>query len=277
MVSIDNARCFIHAHGELWERALWDYLFENKSVDRVHQCLLVYKNSDGGWGHGLEHDIKAPISNPLMLEFLLVVNRDTGLPIGNLLEGTPEWLEKIQEPDGSLANPAGLLDYPRAQWWQEGQSKPDSITGNLIRLGLCPEPVREKTRKWVQEHLTLEDVRANNWLFMAYHSHDYFLNEDNFPDLEVFRKATLENIYQTALAHEEQGENNKLFPFFQFAASPESVVAQNAPEGLIDRLLDQLESSQREDGGWDDEHGLPYWQPYFSTVILLALKRFGRI
>jgi hypothetical protein len=277
MVSIDNARCFVHAHGEMWERALWDYLFENKSVDRVHQCLLVYKNSDGGWGHGLEHDIKAPISNPLMLEFLLVVNRDTGLQIGNLLEGTPEWLEKIQEPDGSLANPAGLLDYPRAQWWQEGQSKPDSITGNLIRLGLCPEPVREKTRKWVQEFLTLEEVRSNNWLFMAYHPHDYFLNEDNFPDLEIFREATLENIYQTVLAHEEQGENNKLFPFFQFAASPESVVAQNAPEGLIDRLLDQLESSQREDGGWDDEHGLPYWQPYFSTVILLALKRFGRI
>ena len=277
MVSIDNARCFVHAHGELWERALWDHLFENKSVDRVHQCLLVYKNNDGGWGHGLEHDIKAPISNPLMLEFLLVVNRDTGLPMGDVLKGTPEWLEKNQKPDGSLANPAGLLDYPRAQWWQEGQSKPDSITGNLIRLGLCPEPVREKTRKWVQKNLTLEDIRSNNWLFMAYHSHDYFLNEDNFPDLEVFRKATLENIYQTALAHEEQGENNKLFPFFQFAAGPESVVAQNAPEGLIDRLLDQLESSQREDGGWDDEHGLPYWQPYFSTVILLALKRFGRI
>ena len=277
MVSIDNARCFVHAHGELWERALWDYLFDNKSVDRVQQCLLVYKNNDGGWGHGLEHDIKAPISNPLMLEFLLSVNRDTSLPMGDMLEGTPEWLEKIQNPDGSLANPASLLDYPHAQWWQEGQSKPGSITGNLIRLGLCPDPVREKTKKWVQDNLKLEDVRSNNWLFMAYHSHDYFLNEDNLPDLEVFREATLENIYQTALAHEEQGENNKLFPLFQFAAGPESVVAKNAPEGLIDRFLDQLESSQREDGGWDDEHGLPYWQPYFSTVILLALKRFGRI
>ncbi len=277
MVSIDNARCFVHAHGELWERALWDYHFDDKPVERVQQCLLVYKNSDGGWGHGLEHDIKAPMSNPLMLEFLLSVNRDTSLPIGDMLEGTPEWLEKNQKADGSLANPAGLLDYPHAQWWQEGQKKPGSITGNLIRLGLCPEPVREKTKKWVQDNLKLEDVRSINWLFMAYHSHDYFLNEDNFPDLEVFREATLENIYQTALAHEEQGEINKLFPVFQFAAGPESVVAKNAPEGLIDRFLDQLESSQREDGGWDDEHGLPYWQPYFSTVILLALKRFGRI
>ncbi len=101
MISIDNARCFVHAHGELWERALWDYLFDNKSVDRVHQCLLVYKNTDDGWGHGLEHDIKAPMSNPLMLEFLLAVNRDTGLPMNEVLKGTPEWLEKNQKDDGS--------------------------------------------------------------------------------------------------------------------------------------------------------------------------------
>jgi hypothetical protein len=87
----------------------------------------------------------------------------------------------------------------------------------------------------------------------------------------------LDNIYACALGHEKQGEMNKLFPFFQFAAGPESPVARDAPHGLVDRLLDHLGSSQREDGGWDDEHGLVYWQPYFSTVILLALKRFGRV
>ena len=112
---------------------------------------------------------------------------------------------------------------------------------------------------------------------MAYHAHDYFLNEDDFPQIGKYREATLENIYQTTLAHEKRGEMKKLFPFFQFATSPDSEVAQNAPDGLIDRILDHLENSQREDGGWDDEHGLPYWQPYFSTIILLALKRFGRI
>jgi hypothetical protein len=112
---------------------------------------------------------------------------------------------------------------------------------------------------------------------MAYHPFDYFFNEDEFPEVEKYQEATLDNIYQTALAHENKGETHKLFPFFQFATSPDSVVARNAPEGLIGRILDVLEESQREDGGWEDEHGLAYWQPYFSTIILLALKRFGRI
>ena len=277
MVSVDKARDFVHAHGVMWERALWDYLFDNGSVDKVHQRLACYKNSDGGWGHGLEHDIKAPVSNPLMLEFLLSIFRDTGLPVGNLLEGTPAWLEKIQKTDGSLENPPELLNYPHAQWWQEGQKFPDSITGNLLALKLCPPSVREKTRNWVQKNQTLEKIQANNWLFMAYHPHDYFLNEDSFPDLEEYQSAALENIYNCALGHEERGEMNKLFPFFQFAARPESRVVREAPSGLVDRILDHLESSQREDGGWEDEHGLPYWQPYFSTIILLALKRFNRL
>lgn len=277
MISLENARCYIHAQGNLWERALWDYLFDGGPAERVQRILSGYKNSDGGFGHGLEHDIKAPLSNPLMLEFLLAVLRDTGLPPGALLDGTPDWVEMIQNKDGSLQNPSGLGDYPRAQWWGDRQDKPDSITGNLLKLKICPPAVRQKTRDWVQKNLTLEDIRSNSWLFMSYHAHDYFMIEDDFPDIEEYRTATLENIYRTALAHEKIGEMDKLFPFFQFAAGPDSIVAKEAPEGLVDRLLDHLVSSHREDGGWDDEHGLAYWQPYFSTVILLALKRFGRI
>ncbi len=277
MISIENARSFVHAHGVMWERALWDYLFADGPVERAHQCLSCYKNDDGGWGHGLEHDIKSPLSNPLMLEFLLSVIRDTGMPAGTLLDNTPEWLESVQNPDGSLGNPPGLLDYPHAQWWEEGQNKPDSITGSLIKLKLCPPSVQEKTRNWVIENLTLEKISGNNWLFMAYHTYDYFFNVVDFPELDRYQTATLDNIYACALGHEEQGEMNKLFPFFQFASGPESVAAKNAPTGLVDRILDHLGSSQREDGGWDDEHGLVYWQSYFSTVVLLALKRFGRI
>lgn len=277
MVSLKKARYYVHAHGNLWERALWNYLFDGGSADRVQRILSGYKNPDGGFGHGLEHDIKAPMSNPLMLEFLLSVMRDTGLPPGDLLAGVPEWVERVQKEDGSLENPDQLLDYPHAQWWQTGQDTPDSITGNLLRLGVCPPIVRKRTREWVKTNISLEDIRSNEWLFMAYHSFDYFFHEDDFPEVEIYRQATLENIYQTAQAHQEREEFHKLFPIFQFATGPDSVVARNAPPGLIERILDHLETAQREDGGWDDEHGLDYWQPYFSTIIMLALKRFGRL
>ncbi len=277
-ISIDRARDFVHAHGVMWERALWDYLFDDGLLERVHQCLLCYRNSDGGWGHGLEHDIKAPMSNPLALEFLLTVIRDTGLPVGEILDGAPAWVESVQQPDGLLSNPPNLLDYPHAPWWIEGgQSIPDSITGNLTLHGACPPEVHRRTMTWVQANLTLDDIRSNEWLFMAYHPFDYFMNVSDFPDVDTYQAATLENIYDCAQAHEEKGEYQKLFPLFGFAPGPDSVVARNAPVGLIDRVLDHLQETQRDDGGWKDEHALAYWQPYFSTTVLLALKRFGRV
>jgi hypothetical protein len=274
-VSLRKARDFVFGNGVLWERALFGYLFEGGSIERVHQCLLCYKNADGGWGNGLEHDLKCPDSNPLQLEYLLSVIRDTGLPPGRILGGAVSWLENNRHEDGSLKNPDTLRDYPLMPWWAEwgGQSAPDSIVGNLTRLGLVTPSLAESTRRWVQANLTLEKVQANDWLFMAYHAHDYFMNVSDFPNLETYRKATLENI--AALA--ERAPEKQYFVLFQFAPKPDSPVAQAVSQSVIERNLDYLASSQRDDGGWDDEHGLKYWQSYMSMVALLALKNYGRL
>ena len=82
--------------------------------------------------------------------------------------------------------------------------------------------------------------------------------------------------------HVRFGTNDKAsctsyFPLFGFADGPESFVAQNAPPGTHRTRAGHLQNTQRDDGGWDDEHNLRYWQPYFSTTVLLALKRFDRL
>ena len=274
-ISVDKARAFVYGHGVLWERALFGWLFDGRPLSHVQQCLRGYKNADGGWGHGLEHDLKCPDSNPLALEFLLAVNRDTGLPVSDLLDGTVAWVEANRAPDGSLVNPPTTRDYPIAPWWQEtgGQTIPDAITGHLIRLGLCSPGLAESTRRWVQAHVTPETIRANEWLFMAYHAVDYFLNVTDFPDLETYRRATLDNVIACAQA----APDDQASVLFQFAPTPESVVARALPEGLLARKLDILAGAQREDGAWADEHGLPQWQAYSTITSLLTLKNYGRL
>ena len=279
MISIEKARNFIHAHGTMWERSLWDHLFDHGSLDRVHQCLLCYKNEDGGWGHGLEHDIKSPESNPLQVEFLLTIFRDTGIPTGNLLAGTAQWIEDQLNEDGTLQNSTALSKYPLAPWWTEwgGQRQPDSITGNLIKHGACTPKLAQSTRQWVEKNLTLEKIDANDWLFMAYHAHDYFMNVVEYPNLDEHRQAVINNIVKCAKQQAAKGETKKYYTLFMFATSPEGEVAQAMPGGLVAEYLEHLETSQRDDGGWDDEHGLAHWQPYSSIITLLALKNFNRL
>jgi hypothetical protein len=273
-ISLKKARDFVYGNGQLWERALFAYLFQEGPLEHVHRCLLCYRNPDGGYGHAMEHDIRVPYSHPLALEFLLSILRDTGLPAGELVDGAAHWVERNREEDGSLTNPPALLEYPRAPWWENGgQTAPDAITGHLARLGKATPDLLESTSRWVQANLTPEKIRANDWLFMAYHGHDYFFNIDDFPDLDAHRQATMENIIACA----QNASEKQYYTLFQFATTPDSPVARAMPPQVIERFLDTLYASQRDDGGWDDENGLSQWRPYVTIITLLALRRYERI
>lgn len=274
MVSVDKARQFVYVHGTLFERALFDYLFDGGSAQRVEQIIACYKNPDNGFGHGFEHDLKAPHSNPVALEYLLTVLKYTGVPAGNLLNGTEIWLEANMNSDGSLKNLPEIMNYPIAPWWQEwgGQTAPDSIVGNLIRFGRSTPVLIQKTYQWALENWSIEKIRANEWLFMIYHADDYFFNIGDFPNLEAYRSAIIDNIITVAKTAPE----NQYYSFLQFAPSPDSAVAQAEPE-FVGRVLDYLASAQQEDGSWLDQHGIVHWLPIVTINVLLGLKRYGRL
>lgn len=273
-VDFAKARTFVHAQGTLFERALFDWLFEGGSLQRLRQILFCYKNPDNGFGHGFEHDLKAPQSNPLALEYLLGLMRYTGIPPASLLDGTAEWLESQMDAAGSLINPPAARDYPLAPWWQSagGQTMPDSIVGNLIHFGAANPVLIEKTARWALENISPESILENDWLFMAYHAFDFFFAIDELPGLQRYRQATIENIIACAQAAPPAQADS----LFRFAPEPASLIAKALPAGVLERNLDALEGSQQADGCWLDQHNLPQWQPVTTINALLALRRYGR-
>ena len=249
----------------MWERALFAWLFEGGSAEQVQQCLLCYKNPDKGFGHGMEHDIRCPDSHPLALEYLLSMLQETGLPPGDLLTGTENWVQANQNDDGSLKNPAAVLEYPHAPWWNEGgQTMPDSIVGNLLTLHTVPDDILAKTRQWVTQNMTLEKIRETEWLFMLYHPFHYSFADTAFPDVEKYQQVTIERIIELA----EKLPEEQIQSYFSFAPTPDSPVAKAAPE-LTARYLDHLENSQQEEGHWKDQHNLTQWMPY-NTISAVA-------
>lgn len=273
-VDLTRARDFIYSHGSLWERAIYAYRFEGAGLDRVRQCLLCYKNADGGWGHGLEYDIKTPDSHPLAAEFALTILRDLELPLGDLFVDTPEWLEVHRAADGAFTNPGSVLDYPHAFWWDNGgQTIPASITGNLAHLDLAPPALLATTRAWVQANLTLEAIRREEWIFMLYHAHDYFLHVEDFPEIATFREATIRRIVELA----DSAPEARVYHIAHYAPSPTTPIARFLPPSTLERTLAVLATRQCEDGGWDDEHGLPHWRPYVTLLVLNMLRNFGQI
>lgn len=273
-IDIGKATDFVHRRGTLFERALFDYLFAGGSAKRVQDIIMCYKNPDGGFGHGFEHDIKAPQSNPLALEYLLSVMRHTGLEPGAILDGVADWVENQMDEEGNLRNPEETREYPLAPWWQEmgGQTMPDSIVANLIHFGCAKPSLVRKTKQWVAKTHTPDSIRANEWLFMAYHAVDFFLTIDEYRDLELYRQATIENVIECAIAAPESQYDS----LFAFAPTPDSTIAKALPAGLLEGYLDVLERSQKDDGCWVDQHNLQQWWPMTTINVLLALQRYGR-
>ena len=270
----EKARDFVYRNGTLLERALFAWLFEGGCLERLRQIILCYKNPDGGFGHGLEHDLKAPPSNPLALEYLLGLMKHAGLPAGSIFAGTSAWVEAQMDERGDLRNPPETRQYPLAPWWQEpgGQTMPDSIVGNLMRLGAATPSLVEKTKAWALAHYKLETIQENEWLFMAYHAFDFFFAVDDLPELQRFRQATVDNIVACA----ESAPESQYDSLFVFAPTPDSMIARALPDGLLDRFLEVLSNAQQEEGHWLDQHNLPQWYPMTTINVLLALKRYGR-
>ena len=273
-IDIVKASDFVHRRGTLFERALFDYLFAGDCGERVQSTIMCYKNPDGGFGHGFEHDIMAPQSNPLALEYLLTVMKHTGIEPGAILYGASDWVESQMDEAGDLRNPPEIRKYPLAPWWQEtgGQTMPDSIVANLIHFGCAKPSLVQKTKHWVAKRHTLESIRANEWLFMAYHAVDFFFTIDEFPDLALYRQATVENVVECA----QNAPKSQYDSLFAFAPTPDAIITRALPAGLLQRYLDVLEHAQTDAGCWVDQHDLQQWWPMTTINVLLALQRFGR-
>ena len=272
-IDFAKARDFVYSNGTLLERTIFAYHFEDGALRQVHQAILAYKNEDNGFGHGLEHDMKAPQSHHLPLECLLTMLVTNEIPVGNVLDGAPQWLQDHQAEDGTLINPPEIMNYPYAPWWASGgQDDPTSPTGNLLKLGICPPQVAERTQQWIQQNLTIEKIKAVEWLFLNYRAFDYFMNVSDFPDLEAHQEATRQQIIDCA----RQAPENQYAEVFRFCRKPDTSFTQNFPQDLLERGLSYILDNQQDDGAWHDEHGLTQWYPATTTGNLVVLRRFGK-
>ncbi len=64
---LDSARQFIWRAARVIDQRRFDFLFDGGSADHVLDALRAYRNADGGFGHGLEPDIRGPESQPIQV------------------------------------------------------------------------------------------------------------------------------------------------------------------------------------------------------------------
>lgn len=137
-VDLKAAAGFLATHGRLLDRRRFEFLFGGPDTDAGAVLAAVdgYRNADGGYGWGLEPDLRAPESQPGGALHALEVFAEVG-PTPRARE-VFDWLGRIALPDGGVpfavpvADPAGC-----APFWVSADPRESSLQSTAFVAGVA--------------------------------------------------------------------------------------------------------------------------------------------
>ncbi|MFC4911970.1 hypothetical protein [Actinomadura gamaensis] len=299
-IDMDKAADFMATHARVLDRRRFELLFGRPArhgvLDGVREGVVAaldgYRNPDGGYGWGLEPDLRSPESQPATAAHAFEVFAEVG--------GHPhaarlcDWLDSVTLPDGGVpfALPA-TGEAGNAPWWAEADTSVSSLQITAFTLVAARRAARVDPA--VAAHRWLE--RAARYCLDAIGSldgrpHAYVLAfsvrvldslRDDHPEASALLERLAEQVPGDGRVRVEGGTENEFLRPLDFAAVPGRPPAGLFAPEIVRADLAELASGQREDGGWTVEYarispaGAMDWRGYETLRVLTALREAGEL
>ena len=299
--AFDKAKSYLFSNCRPLDQSIFKYFFEDDSKEVVLSELEKFQNSDGGFGHAIEPDLRTPDSSAIAtsqaFKTLRLIEADANHPMVKKAVG---YLIDSFNSNNNVWEiiPESAKDSPHAFWWSyEGikerfgnfEINPTvALAGHLQNFcDIVPD-------KFLQDILEISRQRLASLTV-----------DGGFYDLLCYIDlATAKNLSTQDITHLV----SKLKPMIRAAVTTDTskwgehalapltvVSSKNSPlidtieTNLIDKNLDFDIENQQEDGSWavpwSWEAAYPEawkqaekdWKGHFIVHKLLSLKSFGRI
>lgn len=256
------ATSFLATHGRLLDQRRLRLLLEHGDGDVVLAALEAYRNPDGGYGWGLEPDLRSDGSQPAAamhaLEVLAEVAPVTTSPRAVEL---CDWLQQHTLADGSLpfalpiADPSGC-----APFWTQADPGTSSlqmtaqVAANAHLLGRHQPEVAAHPWLSAATEYCLDAVRRIDGEPHAYELMFAlrFLDAvvDRVPAAQVLLERLGRSLPASGSMHVEGGAEDETLHPLSFAPSPGRPVRELFSDDVIAADLERLAAQQQPDGGW---------------------------
>jgi hypothetical protein len=281
---LDAAAQFLAASGRVLDRRRYDRLFAGGDAVPVRDAVAAYCNADGGFGHGLEPDLRDPASQPAAIEIALRVLDEADAWDSDLVAGACDWLQANAPAEGgAVAVEPTVEGWPHAPWWVPEPGGPAS----LITTGQVAGTLhaRRVSHPWLDRATELLWSRIDELAAPGpYDMRGVLRFLDYVPDRERAERA-LKHVAPmllgvVALDPAAPGETHSPL---DFAPLPGSLARSLFDEPVIQAHLDHLAAAQRDGGGWT--FNWPAWSPaaeqdwrgYITVSSLVILRANGRL
>jgi hypothetical protein len=243
------AETFIWSAARLVDRHRYALLFKDGEAEPVMDALRGYRNPDGGFGHGLEPDLRGPGSQPAATLYALEILTEAGAADSELTRDARAWTAHIAEPDGGIpAVLPGFEHYPHSPWFapETGSVLTFGLAAGFHAGGVADDEWLARATGWCWRSIDATEQPGGYWLKFAL----AFL--DVVPDEQRARAAIgslKARIGTSAIAPVGGVEGEALRPL-DLSPRPRSRSRDLTGEAPIEAHLDAIESTQQQDGGW---------------------------
>lgn len=292
---LDRARSFMTSHARLLDRHRLEAAVIDADAPRqaIVDSLGAYRNPDGGYGWGLEPDLRAPESQPGGAQHALEAIADAQAPASGDTLALLDWLASASLPSGGLpfalpiADPAACAPF----WVQADPREPSlQITAaaltQALRAARYDESIRDHAWVSTATRYCFDAIRAIDDQPFAYVLSFALQLLDIASDTDDDARELLPHLAQYVpadgalrVAGGSEGETLRLL---DYAPEPGRPIREYLDPAAVEADLDRLAAGQQDDGGWTVDFGsfspaaALEWRGYATVRAITVLRLNGR-
>ncbi|WP_278312909.1 hypothetical protein [Lolliginicoccus levis] len=295
-IDIGQAAAFLVAHGRVLDRRRFALLIgEPTAQDRAAVLAAVegYRNGDGGYGWGIEPDLRAPESQPAGALHALEAIGDAGPVTTPATIKLFDWLDSVTLPDGGLPFALPMADpVACAPFWVEADSAESSlqitaaVAAQAHRVARFDD--RAKAHPWLARvtRYCLDAIAQLDEAPFAYvlSFSLQFLDviAGTHPEAQELLRRLGQFVPADGAVPVEGGTEGETLHLLDIAPAPGRPARGLVDESAVARDLDRLEVGQQADGGWAVDFSsysaaaALEWRGYATVSAVSALRENGR-
>lgn len=260
----EKALSYLYEHGRVLDQRVYELHFGDGTVEAVLEAIAPFQNADGGFGHGMEPDIRTAASSAIATSTAFGMLRDVKAPSSSpvVQKAIQYYLDTFDSEKQVWAIvPPEVEDAPRAFWWDYAKSEESfgrflhnpraAILGHLWAYAdLVPS---DFLTQLTEIQLTaLEALTSDN---VDMFDIDCYVGLASAPIPEAARarlNAVIEPVIrkQVTLAADAELTEMSLVPL-RVAPSPDAPFAHLFDDALLQANLKADWTSQLDDGSWE--------------------------
>ncbi|MFC5831102.1 hypothetical protein [Nonomuraea insulae] len=252
---------FMAGHARVLDRRRFDLLTGEGSAVGMLSALDGYRNLDGGYGWGLEPDLRSPESQPGAALHAFEVFGELAPVSSPQAVVLCDWLDAVTLPDGGLPFSLPLtVPTATAPWWSGGDAGTSSLQITAVTAAaaqrvavhdaaVARHPWLEKATRYCVDTIAALEERPHAYVLLFAVA---FLDAvyDSHPRAADLLKRLGAHIPEDGRVPVEGGTVDEALRPLDFAPYPGRPVRDLFEPAVIAADLVRLAGEQQDDGGW---------------------------